>query len=221
MLGLKNRVAGLNYNRPKTIQWLNSLEQYGLRAQLLHAVIGAAVILMLALGLSFSFLPASIKGPAVMLHKGLGIWILFASLLWFLSWLQQPTPAALSTQKRPQYRLAKLVHRIMLGLCILMPLSGWVMVSAFSGNDIAIAPNLAVPALVSKDMAFGQAMLGLHILLAWILLGLLALHVSAALYHHIYRRDPILKRMIPRFRPPEGYYRRNFERGIDIARKQR
>ena len=36
-----------------------------------------------------------------------------------------------------------------------------------------------------------------HELGAPLLLGLIALHVAAALYHHFVRRDAVLKRMLP------------------------
>ena len=64
-------------------------------------------------------------------------------------------------------------------------------------------------------------MLGLHILLSWILMALLALHVLAALYHHVYRRDATLKRILPRFKPPGGNYRHQFTRGLNKTRKLR
>jgi cytochrome b561 len=154
-------------------------------------------------------------------HKALGLWILLAGMAWVFHWLIQPTPAPLSTQAKPLYRLAKLVHKLLLLLCIAMPLSGWVMVSAWSGRSIAILPGLHIPAITHKDEAFAHAMQGMHIVLAWTIIGLLALHVAGAFYHHWIKRDPILKRMIPRLRKPGGDYRFQFAKGVDIARKQR
>jgi cytochrome b561 len=38
----------------------------------------------------------------------------------------------------------------------------------------------------------------MHSLLGWVLLALIGLHVLAALYHCVIRRDQILQRMLPR-----------------------
>jgi cytochrome b561 len=221
MLGLNNQIAGVRQQTRKTIQWLNSEERFGLRAQLFHAVIGFLILFMLAFGFALDIIPDTYKRTAYTFHKGLGLWILGLSILWFVHWLRQTTPAPLPTQDRPQYRLAKLVHRLLLALCIMMPLSGWIMVSARSGNPVMVWPGFSLPAIAPKNQEFGYAMLGVHITLAWSLIIISGLHLAGALYHHIIKRDPILKRMIPRFRPPANYYRYQFDRAVQESRKNK
>jgi cytochrome b561 len=221
MLGLNNQVAGVRQHARKTIQWFNSEERFGLRAQLFHALIASLMIFMLAFGFALDFIPDQFKRTAYILHKATGLWILALSAIWFVHWLRQTTPAPLPTQERPQYRLAKLVHRLLLVLCILMPLSGWIMSSARSGNPVQVLPNFSLPAIAPKNNEFGYAMLGVHVTLAWSIIVLSALHIAGALYHHIIKRDPILTRMIPRFRPPAGYYRYQFDRAVRESRKNR
>lgn len=221
MLRFNNKIAGIHHTAPTRLQWKNTLDRFGLRAQLLHAVLGSAVVFMLALGLLLDFIPPDYKRPAYLLHKGLGLWIFFLGLVWLLHWWRQATPESLPGQPQPLYRLAKLVHKILLFLCVAMPLSGWVMVSAGTGKPTLILPGFSLPAIASVNPDFAYAMKGVHITCAWLLLGLLALHVAGALYHHFYKRDPLLKRMIPRFSPPGGYYRFNFDSAAARARKQR
>ena len=38
----------------------------------------------------------------------------------------------------------------------------------------------------------------LHVTFAFSLLGLIALHIAAALFHHFVKRDAVLRRMLPR-----------------------
>jgi cytochrome b561 len=219
MLGFNNKIAGVRSDSPKTIQWFNSEERFGLRAQLFHALIGFLIIFMIAFGFSLDLVPVAYKRAAYTLHKGLGLWILALSVLWFVHWLGQTTPERLPSQSHPQYRLAKLVHRLLFVLCILMPLSGWIMASARSGSPVTVWPGFSLPPIAAKDPQFGYAMLGVHIILAWSIIVIAGLHALAAFYHHIVKRDSILKRMIPRFRPPAGYYRHQFDRARNSSQK--
>jgi cytochrome b561 len=201
------------------IQWTNTRERFGFGAQLFHAILGLAVLVMLALGLSLKSWSDAYKPYAVMVHKGLGVWVLFGSLAWGVYWLSQLTPAPIPTQNRFSYRLAKLVHRGLLILCIAMPLSGWIMVSAWGDAYVPILPYIHVPAVTHTDEAFAQAMLGVHILFAWFILGLLALHLLGSFYHHVIKRDPLVKRMIPRPHIPNDHYRFQFQKGLERTRK--
>lgn len=221
MLRLKNRVAGLYEAKPQISRWPNTVLGFGLRAQLYHAIMALAILVMLAVGLTMENWPQNWCGVAYTGHKGLGLWILLGGVIWFLHYLFQPTPAPLPSQPRHAYRLAKLVHRILLLLCIVMPLSGWVMVSARSGKPVSMAPGLQVPPIAAQDPSFGYAMQGVHIVLAWALIGLIALHGAAALYHHFIKRDSILKRMIPGFRLPTTHYRSQFDKGVARTKKLR
>lgn len=221
MLGLKNRVAGISDRPDRTIQWGNTPERFGLRAQLYHCVMAIAILVMLVVGMTMEHWPSEWRGLAFVGHKGLGLWILFAGLVWIIHYLFQLTPEQLPTQIRPAYRLAKLVHRVLLLLCVIMPLSGWAMVSAWGGKPVTIAPGIQLPPIAAKDPSFAKAMQGVHIVLAWVLIGLIVLHIAAALYHHFVVRDPILKRMIPRFAAPKDYYRFQFDKGVRRSKKLR
>jgi cytochrome b561 len=54
-----------------------------------------------------------------------------------------------------------------------------------------------LPALIEKNRPLAQQLLTLHKALGFSLLGLIALHVSAALFHHFWRRDDTLTAMLP------------------------
>jgi cytochrome b561 len=58
-------------------------------------------------------------------------------------------------------------------------------------------PHLPLAALV-PDPAVAEAVLKrVHALGAWFLAALLAVHVAAALRHHLLLRDDVLRRMLP------------------------
>jgi len=49
-----------------------------------------------------------------------------------------------------------------------------------------------MPALIEKNRRWAQQLLTVHKSVGFSLLGLIALHVSAALFHHFWRRDDTL-----------------------------
>jgi cytochrome b561 len=54
-----------------------------------------------------------------------------------------------------------------------------------------------VPALVQADPDLADALTDYHLWASWALLGLVVLHISAALWHHLVRNDGVLVGMMP------------------------
>jgi cytochrome b561 len=55
-----------------------------------------------------------------------------------------------------------------------------------------------LPALIGTDRSLARQLLAVHQAVGFSLLALIALHASAALYHHFWRRDDALDAMLPR-----------------------
>ena len=156
-----------------------------------HWIIAALVIFNLAVGL-LPFL-----GGLFFLHKAIGITVLaltIGRIAWRLAHRPPPLPAHVAAWERG---VAHATHWTLYGLLLLMPLSGWAMVSGtakrrpldwFGLFDIPYLP-------VSK--AVGDIGHDAHGLLGWLMLALVALHIGAALRHHLILRDGVLARMIP------------------------
>ncbi len=71
--------------------------------------------------------------------------------------------------------------------------------------DLAVArPDPGVtgqlPAVIGPDKALAKQAMAMHELIGYLLLGLIALHAAAALFHHHVRRDDVLRAMLPRRR---------------------
>lgn len=205
MSALRNWLAQLS--------WRNTRDTFGLRAQLFHTIIGLSVLVMLVVGFSLDSWPDGLKNTGYIVHMGLGLWILLFSSLWFIHWIFQPKPARLPNQSVTNFRVAKLVHKLLLLLCIIMPVTGWIMASAWGNASFAIAPFIHVPAVTYKDPNFALAMKGLHIVVAWLIVGLLSLHISGAWYHLFIKRDGIVRRILPSFKSTRGT-RHAFDNGV-------
>jgi cytochrome b561 len=133
----------------------------------------------------------------------LALWPL--RLIWRI--LHRP-PALPYTVSKAQVFLARQTHYAMYALLLLMPLSGWVMVSS-PDREILLIGGAVLPPLPGAELitsllaAIGIENMGqLHGWLATALMVLVGLHLLAALLHHFVYRDEIVLRMAPSITHP-------------------
>lgn len=184
---------------------LNSRARYGSVAMLLHWVIALSIIGMIALGLYMHDLPLNDpqKFPLYQLHKSIGLTILGLSvfrLLWRLVNRVPPLPDGLKAWERFAARFTHFAFYVMM---IGIPLVGWAMVSASPWGlptywfGVAQVPHLPYFSTAPNKAELEGTLKFIHYWLAIGTLGLLALHVGAALKHHFILKDDVLKRMLP------------------------
>ena len=90
-------------------------------------------------------------------------------------------------------------HWAMYGLLLGLPVLGWIGISMFPA--LSTFGGLTIPALTSPDPDGAKQVLWVHGLFAYFIIGFIALHVSAALFHHFIKRDNVLRRMLPSLKP--------------------
>lgn len=169
-------------------------DRYTRTAIVLHWTIAALVLVNLWLGLGHDSLP---KDWAVMpVHKAVGITILALTLVrigWRLAHPAPPLPVTL----RPWERAAALTSHVLLyAFLLVMPLSGWAMVSGSKRRPLEWFGAFDIPYLPVSDAVAGAGH-EVHELLGWGMVALLVVHVAAALRHHFLLRDNVLARMVP------------------------
>jgi cytochrome b561 len=133
------------------------------------------------------------------LHKSIGLTLLVLVVLRLLWRLAAGTPRALAGIPAWQARIATLTHWSLYALLFAMPISGWVLNST-AGFPLRWFGLFNLPALAAKSEAAHDLARETHETLFWILVAMAALHASAALYHHLVRRDATLTRMLPGIR---------------------
>jgi cytochrome b561 len=94
--------------------------------------------------------------------------------------------------------MAGLTHIALYALLLTLPLLGWALSNA-EGKPVHFF-GLTLPALVSADEDLADSLQAWHLDAAWVLLGLVSLHVAAALWHHFVLRDGVLRTMLPKRR---------------------
>src|SRR3990167_2851028 len=133
---------------------------------------------------------------AYQLHKSLGITILLLTIARLIIRLvvQRPNTLADTGWART---LSTLVHWAFYGVMILGPLSGWIIVST---AKIKVPTQLfgAIPwPHLPVGIGLHRPMEQLHVVLAWLTVGLVVLHVAGAFRHQFVKADHLLERMIP------------------------
>ena len=175
-----------------------TVTRYARSAIALHWAI--AILLLFQLGLGWHMTSMG-KGAAMyaafQFHKSIGIMILALSVLRVAIRFVKPRPAPVESGMLTGL-LMKLVH---LGLYVFMiggPLTGWVVVST---AKVAI-PTLLFGTIPWPHLPVSHALNGIaaesHELLAWMGLGLFALHLAGAIRHHLGGgHENVIGRMIP------------------------
>ena len=177
--------------------------RYDAVAMTLHWVMAIAFFLMLGSGLALEFIetiPKSLAFSMIQWHKSLGLILLVAFFI-RIGWrLFHRPPALPASIKQLDKIAAKSGHWALYLMMIALPLSGWVMVSSSPyGLPTFIFgwfewPH--IPAIQGNDMV-NDASKEAHEIMAWVFIGLIALHIAAVIKHFLIDRENLLKRMLP------------------------
>lgn len=131
------------------------------------------------------------------LHLSLGA-LLVLLIVFRIVWrLTHRTPPPVVGTPVWQRWSAGLTHASLYALLIAMPLTGWA-ASSVRGWPVTLFGLFKLPALLPQGTKLGFKAGDFHAdILGWVLLGVIGLHVLAALYHQFVKRDGVLQRMLP------------------------
>lgn len=162
---------------------------------LMHWLMAALVIAQLGLGLWMIELPKDNSGTRAWwfnVHKSMGM-LLGLLIVARASWaLVRPRVAPLDMPSGKQL-LARWSHRLMYGLMLLAPLSGF-LGSVFSPYPIRFF-GLRLPRLAEPWEAAKEVLSVVHLWAVYSLLFLIALHLLAFVHHQFILKDGLIRRM--------------------------
>ena len=174
---------------------MNKHATYSRPAILMHWLQALLIIGLLALGWYMTGLPKGDGRSAMFnLHKSLGLCALLLLIL-RLAWRLYRQPPPLHLGSALQIKVAHWVHHTLYALLFLIPLSGYLL-TAHTQYPLRFF-SLEIPRLFNPDKALNALFKAVHEYLGWFLVALLILHLAAAMYHHFYKKDETLLRMLP------------------------
>ena len=171
--------------------------RYTVVAQSLHWIIAALIATQFTLAWMADDLPIGLHKLALLArHKSFGMTLLMLGLLrlaWRLFNSPPPLPEGMSKTER---FLARATHIIFYVLLFAMPLTGWLMSSA-KNYSVSWFGLFTWPDLIGPNDRSFEVLKQTHEMLSNVLFAIVILHVLAALKHHFWNKDDVLKRMLP------------------------
>ena len=184
------------YEAPRVAADAASGRRYTGVAMALHWITPPVLLAQVVLAWVFLSMPenAPAGGTLIKLHKSIGltIWLLIvARLAW--RWTH-PAPKPGPSASRVLETLGVVNHWLMYLVLFAMPISGFVL--SATGKYGVKFWGLPLPKLPPNQALHDLAELG-HWTAQWALYALVLLHIAAAAYHVVFRRDGLLERMLP------------------------
>lgn len=174
--------------------------QYSRIARLIHWTMALLILAMIPVGVLMTQpdLDRSLQNTLFIFHKNIGILLLVLIVLrigYRLTHRPAPLPSDLPEW---QHRAAGLSHLAIYALLLIMPVAGYIRVKA-GGFPIESLDSLGMPSLVMRSDALAEIAKSIHYLGGFVLAGLVAMHIGAALHHGVVRKDGVFSRMWPPF----------------------
>ena len=184
----------------------NVPHRFALIQRLLHWLMAACIFAMFFIGVGMVSTVAPTYPPLILTHKTLGVTLLVLVVIRLalrFHYGAPPLPADLP----PAMKLgARLSHQLLYGFMIIMPLLGLGMLWAAAYP--VVYGGIRIPALLPQSDRVHTLLWHAHVYLGFAFFALVLLHLAAALFHALIRRDGVfgtiaLLRSRNRMRPAE------------------
>lgn len=179
--------------------------KYPLSMRLLHWTRAAIILGLIWSGWYMTRLPETTPMETFDLfypnHKQFGVLIWLLALVHLtLRWRNRATlPQTPSTLTGWEKTLSHLVHRLIMALTLIIPLLGYSMSSSFTQSDGVPFFFVELPELLPKNDAAFEIFDMLHQYSAYVLLGLIVLHIAGSAKHRLQDKggeSDVLPRML-------------------------
>ena len=164
--------------------------------RLLHWLMAVCILAMLFIGVGMNSTVMPKYVPLLVTHKTLGVTILILALIRLGVRRRYGAPPLPADLPGPMKLAAHLSHYALYVLMIAMPLLGLTM--QWSGAyPIVLYGDIRLPALLPQSDAMHTLLWDAHFYLAFTFFAVILLHVAAALFHALIRRDGVFQSMAP------------------------
>jgi cytochrome b561 len=170
--------------------------RFTLLQRLLHWLMAACIVAMLFIGVGMVSTITPKYLPLISIHKTLGVALLVLVLIRLALRLYHGAPPLPADLPRTMKLGAKLSHQALYGLMIVMPLLGLGMLWA-AAYPVVLYGGIQIPALLSQSDRLHTLLWNAHFYLGFAFFALVLLHLAAALFHALIRRDGVFETIAP------------------------
>ena len=164
--------------------------------RLLHWLMALCILAMLFIGVGMVSTVMPKYLALVSIHKPLGIAILVLALVRLVVRLRSGAPSLPADLPEPMKLAAHLSHYALYALMIGMPLIGWAMLST-AEYPVVLFGGVHLPPILEQSDSLHTLLWAAHFYLAFVFFAVILLHVAAALFHALVRRDGVFDAMSP------------------------
>ena len=189
-----------NITRVRPIRFI---QRFNPLQRTLHWVMAVCILTMLFIGVGMASTVAPKYLTLVNIHKPLGILILILALIRLIVRLRYGAPPLPADLPEPMKLAAYLSHYALYALMIAMPLIGWAMLSA-AEYPVTLWPGIWLPQILPRSPGLHTLLWNAHFYLAFLFFALILMHLAAALFHALIRRDGVFDSMGPLLKGDEA-----------------
>jgi cytochrome b561 len=168
--------------------------------RLLHWLMAICILAMLFIGVGMKSTVMPKYVPLLLIHKSLGIAILVLALIRLAVRQRDGAPPLPADLPEPMKLAARLSQYALYALMIGMPLIGWAMLSA-ADYPVVLVGGVRLPAILPQSDSLHTLLWDAHFYLAFVFFALILMHLAAALFHALVRRDGVFESMAPELSP--------------------
>ena len=173
-------------------------DRYPPVSKLLHWLVAASVLTTAPVAVAMVRVgQGPVQDALYNFHKSLGVLILILMVLRLINRLAVGAPAPDPGLEPWQRMVSSVVHTSLYVLLLAMPVVGYLANSVY-GASTPFFGLFNLPPIAAQDEALAKQLFTIHRWAGFLVIALVLMHIGAALYHHVLRRDDVLKRMLPR-----------------------
>ena len=173
-----------------------SAARYDPVAKSLHWLVFALVLVQFVIAWTMPAIRRGVvPGKLINLHFSVGVLIMAVVVIRALWRRVRPVAVAAESIWPWEQKLARAIHLLLYALLLVLPLLGWAAASARDW-EVRVFDLVSLPRLLPPEARIGFIAGDVHVVLAYVLLGMIGLHVAAGLYHYFVRHDRVLQRML-------------------------
>jgi cytochrome b561 len=181
------------FGKGNSVTLYRRVRRYGAPAIALHWLVALGIFVLFIHGATMMLIPEEHRLAALNVHRSIGI-VVFALVLFRIAWRLTHRPPTLRMRPRDE-AIAHFVHNLIYALLVANGLAGAIGWLA-SGDPITFFGWELRPAH-DPQRQVARICLAIGFATARAMLFVIALHVLAALKHHVLDRDRLLERMWP------------------------